>query len=109
MNTAGGALTSSRTAGLTICRPVDDPPGTVDLVRRTLLEDIGRGDITTRLTVPEGRTATAVVRQKSPGVLAGGQAFETAFALHAPGVVSIQWMAAEGTEGAGINSSVAAR
>ncbi|MBX3027121.1 carboxylating nicotinate-nucleotide diphosphorylase [bacterium] len=41
------------------------------LLRAALAEDIGRGDVTTRLTVPAGVQATGTLRAKQPGVLAG--------------------------------------
>ena len=46
-------------------------PQLEDLVRRALLEDIGTGDITTLLTVPEGTQARAQIIAKSDGVIAG--------------------------------------
>lgn len=41
------------------------------VVRRALEEDVGKGDITTRLTVPEGRKAKGVIRAKEKGIVAG--------------------------------------
>jgi nicotinate-nucleotide pyrophosphorylase (carboxylating) len=51
------------------------------LVRRTLDEDIGDGDVTTRATVPAGTRARARITQKQPGVLFGLDAAQLAFAL----------------------------
>ncbi len=42
-----------------------------DLIDRTLAEDLGEGDITTRLTVPDGALGRAHIEQKAPGVIAG--------------------------------------
>jgi nicotinate-nucleotide pyrophosphorylase (carboxylating) len=42
-----------------------------DLIARTLAEDLGEGDITTRLTVPDGALGRAHIEQKAPGVIAG--------------------------------------
>jgi nicotinate-nucleotide pyrophosphorylase (carboxylating) len=77
-----------------------EPAGLAELVGRALAEDIGRGDVTTRLTVPAGTRATARLVQKSAGVLAGAPVFEAAFAVHAPGAVAIAWLAEEGSAGA---------
>ncbi|MCS7003253.1 MAG: nicotinate-nucleotide diphosphorylase (carboxylating), partial [Dehalococcoidia bacterium] len=76
------------------------PPGADDIIRRALAEDIGRGDLTTRLTVPPDRRASAALVQKAAGVLAGAPVFEAAFALHAPEAVQIAWLAAEGSDAA---------
>jgi nicotinate-nucleotide pyrophosphorylase (carboxylating) len=42
-----------------------------DLVARTLAEDVGKGDITSAATVPEGARAGARIVQKQPGVVYG--------------------------------------
>lgn len=46
-------------------------PAVTDLIRNALAEDIGRGDITTQLTVPAGTRAEARIVAKQKGVLAG--------------------------------------
>jgi nicotinate-nucleotide pyrophosphorylase (carboxylating) len=52
-----------------------------DAVRAALNEDLGRaGDITTLATIPAGRTATAVLAARKPGVIAGLPLAESAFA-----------------------------
>jgi len=51
------------------------------LVRAALAEDIGPGDITTSLCVPEGARATATVMAKSAGVIAGLDVAALAFWL----------------------------
>ena len=43
----------------------------MDLIDRALAEDIGQGDVTSALTVPEGAKARARIVQKSPGVISG--------------------------------------
>jgi nicotinate-nucleotide pyrophosphorylase (carboxylating) len=50
-----------------------------DLVARTLAEDVGSGDLTTRAVVPEGTRARATITQKAPGVIFGLEAAEEAF------------------------------
>ena len=60
------------------------------LVRAALAEDIGPGDITTMLCVPEGTRATAIVLAKQPGVIAGLAIAELAFHLLDP---NAQWQA----------------
>jgi len=54
------------------------------LVRAALAEDIGPGDITTTLCIPEGTRATATVLAKQPGVIAGLSVGELAFRLLDP-------------------------
>ena len=61
-----------------------------------LHEDIGRGDVTTVATVPEGAMGQAVIRLKQPGVLSGLAVAERVFALLDPSV-QVKWQAAEGT------------
>ena len=60
------------------------------LVRAALTEDIGPGDITTTLCIPEGTRATATVLAKQPGVIAGLAVGELAFRLLDP---QAQWQA----------------
>ncbi len=55
-------------------------PEVVDAVRRALAEDVGTGDITTRLTVPEGRRAKGVFRAKEPMIVAGVELLEVVYA-----------------------------
>ena len=43
----------------------------VELVQRSLDEDIGTGDVTSLATVPEGARARATITQKEPGVIYG--------------------------------------
>ena len=60
------------------------------LVRAALAEDIGPGDITTMLCIPEGTRATATVLAKQPGIIAGLAIGELAFHLLDP---NAQWVA----------------
>ncbi|MDO8683506.1 MAG: carboxylating nicotinate-nucleotide diphosphorylase [Armatimonadota bacterium] len=46
-------------------------PQIKEIVKRALAEDIGGGDITTRLTVPSSATASGVIIAKEAGVIAG--------------------------------------
>ena len=57
------------------------------LLRAALAEDVGRGDITTRLTVPAGVRATATLLAKQHGVLAGLPLVARVYALISPDVV----------------------
>lgn len=47
------------------------PPGTEDLIRRALLEDVGDGDHTTLATIPSNARGAARLLVKQDGVLAG--------------------------------------
>ncbi|MCX6345373.1 MAG: carboxylating nicotinate-nucleotide diphosphorylase [Armatimonadetes bacterium] len=48
-----------------------DPTYIDQIVRMALTEDIGSGDITTQLTVPENAEANAEITAKQPGIIAG--------------------------------------
>ncbi|HEX8981911.1 MAG TPA: carboxylating nicotinate-nucleotide diphosphorylase [Ktedonobacterales bacterium] len=48
-----------------------DPIFNVELARRALAEDIGRGDLTTEATIPAGTRARANILAKADGVVAG--------------------------------------
>src|SRR3954468_24005822 len=50
-----------------------------DLIKQALAEDIGRGDATSKLTVPGDAQARARVDQKEPGVIAGLEVAEAVF------------------------------
>lgn len=56
-------------------------PDVLDLVKRALEEDIGAGDITTELTVPESREAEGRFFAREPMVVAGVELLETVYAL----------------------------
>jgi nicotinate-nucleotide pyrophosphorylase (carboxylating) len=49
------------------------------LVKEALAEDIGKGDATSRLTVPRDAEARARIDQKEPGVIAGVEVAEAVF------------------------------
>jgi nicotinate-nucleotide pyrophosphorylase (carboxylating) len=52
-----------------------------DAVRAALIEDLGRaGDITSLATIPAGKSATAVLAARKPGVIAGLPLAQEAFA-----------------------------
>ncbi|MEM6381153.1 MAG: carboxylating nicotinate-nucleotide diphosphorylase [Pseudomonadota bacterium] len=62
-------------------------PIIVDAVGMALREDLGRaGDITSLATLPEGSTASAVIKARKPGVIAGLPLAEEAFAQIGKGV-----------------------
>jgi len=50
-----------------------------DLIKQALAEDIGKGDATSKLTVPRDTEARARIDQKQPGVLAGLEVAEAVF------------------------------
>src|SRR3954453_2398782 len=50
-----------------------------DLIKEALAEDIGKGDATSKLTVPREATARARIDQKEPGVVAGLDVAEAVF------------------------------
>lgn len=53
-----------------------------DIIRRALIEDLGRGgDITSEAVIPADRTGKAVMRARETGILAGIEAATTAFRL----------------------------
>jgi len=58
-----------------------DLPAVRALIEAALAEDVGRGDITTQLTVPANRRATATIVAKEDGVLAGAPLVDRIFAI----------------------------
>jgi len=72
-------------------------PGDVvrEAVARALAEDAAGDDVTTRWSVPEGQQASAVVRAKEPGVVAGLPVAEEVFRQVDPGL-SIRPLVADG-------------
>ena len=48
-----------------------DPTFDVELIRRALAEDIGRGDVTSEATIPAGAQASARIVARERGVIAG--------------------------------------
>lgn len=56
------------------------------VISAALHEDAPTGDITSLLVIPANATATAVLAAREPGVFAGAEVFEAAFALTDPSV-----------------------
>ena len=56
------------------------------IVRASLAEDVGSGDVTTDATVDEAATGTAVLVTRAPGVVAGLDAVEAVFRALDPDV-----------------------
>ena len=79
---------------------VADPfvhPSTAELVRRALAEDVGRGDVTTSLTIPAGRRGLAVLVTREDCVVAGVPLVDVVLGeLHASGVLNVRRRVAEG-------------
>src|SRR5258707_7235887 len=63
-----------------------DPVFDVELVRRALAEDVGRGDVTTTATIPAGTRASGRIVARAAGVVAGVPLAELAFRLLDPQV-----------------------
>jgi nicotinate-nucleotide pyrophosphorylase (carboxylating) len=64
-------------------------------VERALTEDVGEGDVTTAVTVPEDARARALITQKAPGVVYGLEPAEETFRALDPDV-KIRRLVAEG-------------
>lgn len=75
---------------------VVDLPQIDALLRAALEEDVGRGDITTRVTVPEGVRASATVLAKQDGVLAGLPLVARVFAVMGATDVQVSEQATDG-------------
>ncbi len=65
------------------------------LLDHALAEDVGRGDVTTEATIPQGTTATAHFLLKEAGVVAGLAVAERVFAAVDPDL-GVSWTAADG-------------
>jgi nicotinate-nucleotide pyrophosphorylase (carboxylating) len=61
--------------------------GTLELVRRALAEDIGRGDVTTDSIIPEGHVSRGTIMAREDGVVAGLAVARAVFAELDPGLV----------------------
>ncbi len=72
-----------------------DPVFDVDLVRRALAEDVGRGDVTTEATIPSGTQASGRIVARQAGVVAGLPIAAIAFRLLDP-AVTFQTLEPEG-------------
>lgn len=67
-----------------------DPRVVATIVRTALAEDIGRGDLTSILTVPADTRARGVLLAKQDGVMAGGYVVAECLAQNDPGSVFTQ-------------------
>jgi len=67
-----------------------------EVLENAIGEDVGPGDVTTLATVPPDQTATAVIRAKEAGVVAGLEAAECAFAV-TDRALEVSWGVADGT------------
>jgi nicotinate-nucleotide pyrophosphorylase (carboxylating) len=74
-----------------------DLPAVDALIRTALAEDVGRGDLTTQLTVPAGTQATATIMAKQAGVLAGMPLLEKVFRAAGDGAVRVDALSHDGT------------
>jgi len=83
------------TNNLTTNNQLFDLPAVADLIRTALAEDVGRGDITTRLTVPAAARARGTLLAKQDGVLAGLPLVERVFTALG-GRVTIQTFVSDG-------------
>ncbi len=81
------------------------PPGTVELITRTLEEDVGSGDVTAEATVPADLTVDAKIVLKQPGVIFGLDVVEQVF--RQTGVSGFDRMAMEGHWHEGVPVDVA--
>lgn len=71
-------------------------PDALDLIRRALAEDIGTGDVTTELTVPEDRRASGAFYAREPLTVAGIELMQTVYDL-AGGGVTVEVLTPSGT------------
>jgi len=67
-----------------------------DVIRRSLREDVGPGDVTTEATVAPDREGRATIRAKAPGVVAGLAVAERVF-THVNAGTRCLWSVADGT------------
>ncbi len=70
-------------------------PQVTALLEAALAEDVGRGDVTTRLTVPPGLRGTATLLAKQDGVLAGLPLLARVFAVLGAADVAVTALAAD--------------
>ena len=62
-------------------KPALDPAKLDQVIRRALIEDIGKGDITTQLTIPRDKITTADILLKQDCIACGLKAAERAFKI----------------------------
>lgn len=67
-----------------------------EAVRRALVEDVGKGDLTTNALVPENARAQGVIYSKAHGILAGMSAAERTFQYLDP-QIEINWELVDGS------------
>jgi nicotinate-nucleotide pyrophosphorylase (carboxylating) len=77
-----------------------DLPAVDDLIRSAVAEDLGRGDLTTQLTIDPAARATAQIVAKQSGVLAGLPLVEKVFAALGSTAVRVE---SQLTDGAGFS------
>jgi nicotinate-nucleotide pyrophosphorylase (carboxylating) len=77
---------------------VFDLPAVRTLIEAALAEDIGRGDLTTQLTVPPALWATATIVAKQDGVLAGAPLVDRIFAALTAREVAIKHHVDDGAQ-----------
>jgi nicotinate-nucleotide pyrophosphorylase (carboxylating) len=66
-----------------------------EIVKRAVAEDVGAGDITTRLTIPENATASGIILAKVAGILAGMRVAALCFEVVDP-TVAFAGLASDG-------------
>src|SRR5437763_17173258 len=85
------AAPANDSSPMTLALPFTRPPAGLlvePIVRAALQEDLGRaGDVTSELTIPEGKSATARFVARKPGRIAGLICAEAAFRLIDPTVI----------------------
>ena len=77
---------SSNKYFLSEATPILDKEKLDAIVRKALIEDIGKGDITTQLTIPEDKQIKAVLLAKEPCVVCGLEVAERVFKIADNGV-----------------------
>jgi len=82
--------------GLSRRMEIFDLPAVLDLLRLALAEDVGAGDVTTRVTIAPTTAATARLRAKQEAVLAGVPLLRR-LAVLAGAAVSVEEKVADGT------------
>lgn len=72
-----------------------DDASLLDLVERSLAEDVGNGDVTTLATVPDATQATGRFLARSEGVLAGARVVDLVFRVVDP-KIRVHWLGEDG-------------
>jgi len=71
------------------------PADVTESVQRAIIEDVGSGDVTSQYTVPEDVEASAVMKAKASGIVAGLPVAALVF-VHVDPTLDIQMMAVDG-------------